>query len=737
MKENFGFQFLHNKNPKLHTSKEVEHEQARRKRAGEEYSQKPAKKLEDFLSILKRTHTSHREDPQVLERIKNSYKDKYVTIELEDISQEYWNNKAEQMIKLGHLGDLLNSGVRREKVNENKTNYYFPENLKKQEYDVIISDQKRSLDRWVDYLTSEDADAYPSWGKYWAFQGMLTMGRYRKIEKENGKIEATFQKRRKDTTNPFPLLNSRALAKSISSLDSLLKEKDKLKSNSDKKLLKDQIENQSKKLNKEEYFNLISTESFPKIYAQFLLEMPIYSAEGLQNITGSWKKYDQGSSAKELVDSLEGYPLEWCTANYDTAKGQLQGGDFYVYYSNDENNQPVIPRVAIRMNGKNSIAEVRGIAPGQNLDPYISPVIDEKMNEFGKEGEEYKEKTKDMELLTTIWEKNNRKEELSSDELRFIYEIDKKILGFGYQTDPRIKEVLENRNPKKDLVKVFNCREDQISTTKEEALSGDIVFHLGDLYISGIESAEGLVLPEILNGSLYLNSLHSAEGLILPKTLNGYLNLKGLYSAKGLVLPETLNGYLDLSGLESAEGLVLPETLNGNLDLYNLNSAEGLVLPETLNGYLNLSGLESAEGLILPKTLNGNLYLNGFESAKGLVLPETLNGHLNLRGLHSAEGLILPKTLNGNLNLGSLNSAEGLVLPETLNGYLYLAHLESVEGLVLPETLNGDLDLRSLHSAEGLVLPETLNGYLDLSGLNNLEKEKLRQKYPEYTDKIK
>jgi predicted nucleic acid-binding protein len=45
------------------------------------------------------------------------------------------------------------------------------------------------------------------------------------------------------------------------------------------------------------------------------------------------------------------------------------------------------------------------------------------------------------------------------------------------------------------------------------------------------------------------------------------LFLKGLTSAKGLVLPEKINGCLFLNGLTSAEGLVLPD----NFDLNKLH----------------------------------------------------------------------------------------------------------------------------------------------------------------------
>ena len=57
-------------------------------------------------------------------------------------------------------------------------------------------------------------------------------------------------------------------------------------------------------------------------------------------------------------------------------------------------------------------------------------------------------------------------------------------------------------------------------------------------------------------------------GILIENNID--LNLSGLQSAQGLKLPETMNGYLVLRGLQSAEGLKLPETMNGGLYLDGL-----------------------------------------------------------------------------------------------------------------------------------------------------------------------
>ncbi|HBR80306.1 TPA: hypothetical protein DEA21_01485 [Candidatus Uhrbacteria bacterium] len=732
--KNSGEQFLHQKVPSLHTSKPVEHEVVRRRRNDQEASQKPADKLADWLKVLEKTHMGHREDPRVFERIKDFYRKQNVTITLGDIPKSYWNNKAEIMIRQGYGGDLAKSGVQKQvwadENNQEHTDYLFPDEMKEQELAVIISNQKRSLDAWLDYLTSPDA-LYPTWAKYWSFTSMLKMGKYEKVEakdedEDENKVRARFQRRTKTTTSSFPLLNPRALAKTIGVMAAYVEEKTKPKDQ------RQPAANVSKRLSDQEFQRLLSAEKFSDLYAQFLLEIPEYSTEGLKETRGQWRKFPQGSKPDELVKSLGGYPLEWCTADPDTARTQLQGGDFYVYYSFNEDGQPVIPRLAIRMEGKNKIAESpRGIAPNQNLDPYIHKVLDEKLVEFGVEGEKYKKRLANMERLTFLWENKKQKSanELLIEDLRFLYEFDSKIEGFGYEKDPRIQEVLAGRDPKDDLSTVIRCSRDQISTTKEEALRGEIRYHYGNLNLSGLTTAEGLTLPETIGGYLDLIGLTTAEGLALPETIGGSLDLRCLTTAEGLTLPETIGGYLDLRCLTTAE-VTLPETIGGDLDLSGLTTAEGLTLPETIGGSLDLSGLATAEGLTLPETIGRDLYLNGLTTAEGLTLPETIDGDLYLSGLTTAEGLTLPKTIGGNLNLNRLTTAEGLTLPETIGGDLNLNCLTTAEGLILPKTIGRDLYLNGLTTAEGLTLPETIGRDLYLNGLTTAEKQKIIKKYP-------
>ena len=324
------------------------------------------------------------------------------------------------------------------------------------------------------------------------------------------------------------------------------------------------------------------------------------------SIEGKWVKYEQGSDYHKLRDSLQGYYTGWCTAAGENfAKGQLENGDFYVYYTFDENGEAKVPRIAIRMDGHNTIQEIRGIAENQNMEPEMMSILDKKLEEF-PDRDKYRKKEYDMQFLTTIDNKVQKGYDLTNDELRFLYEIDDKIEGFGWGEDPRIEEIKSKRDTIVDLNKVF----DGVKSIK------------GNLDLSSLTSAEGLKLPENIGGSLYLYRLTSAKGLEFPKMVGKNLYLYNLANADGVKLPEIVGGNIFLSSLTSAKGLEFPKMVGESLYLNSLISAEGLVLPQKISGSLWLPGLTNAKDLVLPEILEEGLILIGLKDAKGLILPK-------------------------------------------------------------------------------------------------------------------
>lgn len=598
-----------------------------------------------WLKNIENFHKKYREDPEAIRMIKEGLYDKYV-IKPENIPESYFKNQQRMARELGR-GEVDIT----EETRNNAT-------------EIITSDQKSTLDNWSEYLLfSKDADIYPMWAKYWTFRSMLKLSSYDKEKK-------SFGNRREDTVAPFPDLDREALAYVM---DIIVKKAEKAN-------IKTEEENS-------ELQKLIESENFGKLYAYAIEKVTPSSKNELEIIEGEWVRYPQGSDHMPLVNSLQGHGTGWCTAGESTAKTQLERGDFYVYYSKNIDGISSIPRAAIRMEGMN-IGEVRGVGPNQNLDPYIGETVKEKLAEF-PDAENYTKKTEDMKLLTLIDNKQNNNQELSKEELSFLYELNKEIEGFGYKEDPRIKEIKDKRDAYKDISSATGFEEEQISFSETEALKGNIKLHYGnlDFSISGINNKKNLMLPENIIGNLDLSFIKEEKISKMPQRIKGYayfnsfegkkpLNiLKKIkntlgYQNKKLELPERIGRDLFLNGAENVQNLKLPKYVGGNIHLSNLRSARNLELPEYTGGDIHLEKLQDAEGLILPKTINGSLLLNGLQSAKGLNLPENIKGGLNLDSLQSARDLKLPKYIGGIIFLNGLKDIEGLELPENVGNHI-------------------------------------------------------------------
>ncbi|MGN0973542.1 MAG: hypothetical protein ACI4OT_02235 [Bacilli bacterium] len=587
----------------------------------------PAGKIGKYIERLDRIHKEAKDNERKLHVLKEFYYDKYI---IKELPENYINLQKRILRERGYGNIEINSTQKEEWLNQ------------------VREEQKHSLDTWIDYLISDDR-VYPMWFKNYAFRGMITLNKYDK-EKES------FGKRTNTTTEPFVELNREAL--------SLVYD-----------ILKREIGENN--LTEEQEELLTKGESFKKLYTYYYINTLPKDID--KETEGIWKKYNQGENYQELWKSLQGKNTGWCTAGEETCKNQIKGGDFYVYYTKDEEGNYTNPRIAIRMEGTEEIGEVRGIGKAQNLEDCMTDIAEEKLKEFPNH-EQYNKKVRDMKILTEIDHKQERKEELTKEELEFLYEIEEKIEGFGYEEDPRIKEIIEKRNKRKDLAYIFNCKENEVAFTEEDLRNNKCIVAYG--FDSNEEDIDYIKDLKYFKGNIDLDVLTSAENLVLPKEIGGDIRLNNLTSAEHLVLPKKIGGSLYLNSLTSAENLILPEKIGRHLNLDRLTSAEHLVLPEKIGEDLQLSSLTSAEHLVLPKIINGNLSLACLTNINNLVLPKTISGYLSLIGLTSVENLVLPKKIGGGLWLICLNSSETLVLPES---YIYTKVYTSAKLSYVPD----------------------------------------------------
>lgn len=471
----------------LHTAKEVERAAKRTKlKTNESVPQKPEARIQNYLDRLRRI-LEYKND-------KNPHKKTGVAL-------------LKRMLHKDVIIDNVPEGyiaLQRTIARERGEGANFPDELSPEQRAAILEnlqrDQKESLDGWVDYLSSDDA-LYSDWMKYWAMRSVISMSTY---DKEKG----VFGARTQDTVAPFPELNpealayvmdtmekqyapelleveegvrqarnvvkkakaalrknpkdahaEEALARATDAFDDLKARRAQLvPSNPVKREVNDGFAEEKKLVSDEAFERLLSTENFSKYYAFALEHVAVDTTELFKITDGEWRVFPQGSDPSALVQTLEGYGTGWCTAGKSVAKSQLKMGDFHVYYSHNALGEAKIPRLAIRM-VHDSIAEVAGVAAYQGIDPHILPILGEKMDDFGEEGEVYKQKVADMKLLTEIERKHKGKEALSTENLRFLYELDTYIKGFGMVTDPRIWEITSSRNKADDLSQMFNTKE--------------------------------------------------------------------------------------------------------------------------------------------------------------------------------------------------------------------------------------------------------------------------------------
>lgn len=455
---NAGPDFLKKKYD-LHNAPEVQRSAGFVAQKTGEKIQTPQEKIDAYLSRLEGFFTDP--DPKKRERkihfLKTKLFDLLVT-KPEEVPASYDQFIIQVLEDQGQRGDWDNASEEQR------------QELRTQNIEGMIADQKESLELWVDYLGSDDA-MYPAWLRYWAFRSISGLQEYEKPErdKETGaKIsDGRFPKRSRGTLKMFPDLNHEALSYV---LDAIWQKYHNQSPEFPYDIQEDE---------RARFQAFLNNENFANLYAWAIENINPIDEELLQTTEGEWRKYDQDSDPEPLVQSIRGKGTGWCTAGITTAKHQLELGDFNVYYSLDRDGNPTIPRIAIRMQA-GKIAEVRGIAKKQNLDPFIGTVLEEKLQEFPDRAE-FLQKQQDMARLTELKNKTTKGEPLNREDLIFLYEIDHQIQGFGYVADPRIKELRDSRNPREDAPIVLECEPHEIAWSESE-INENTKSYIGPLF---------------------------------------------------------------------------------------------------------------------------------------------------------------------------------------------------------------------------------------------------------------
>lgn len=452
-------------------------------------------------------------NPKASEKLEGLLLDNFV-IDVADedlllhLAKSLYESEKRVAIERGHGGDL------------EKMTLSDAEILEKYKAAILekIEIQKNTLKSWFNYL--KESEDYPMWFKYYVVRSLKSIGQFSRDEKN-------YANRTEDTVAPFPEMNAESLGFVYKALEhefekegfnpdigevtltdeevgevrskipadkldqvfepalkgrlrnkkreTLIQASDSFVKEKDETFTNDLPFNEERKEElTAEFLERLKTKDFAKLYA--FAQVECAGNLDRESLEGEWVKYDKGSDFTLLENGLKGKGTGWCTAE-GSAKGQIEQGDFYVFYTKNQAGIPTEPRIAIRMQG-DTIAEIRGVNKRQELEPELVDTAKEKYKDLPG-AEKYEKADADMKKMTGIYkksfsvnkdtqEKKYLNPKLTKEELHFLYELDSKIKGFGYDKDPRVEETRSQRNVSQDMSVIFECEQEQIATDVNE-----------------------------------------------------------------------------------------------------------------------------------------------------------------------------------------------------------------------------------------------------------------------------
>ena len=347
-----------------------------------------------------------------------------VVMDYEDIPDAYWKQQ-EQILRDNGQGRELS---RREKE-------ILAEDL--------IEKQRQSITSWTNYLGDKDCP-YPLWFKVYAFDGISKMSNTLNLD------EADYNRRDNTTALSFPKLNAEILAKvyrQINDFYGVDKENWLSKHSDDEKLV-----------------SLVKSANFPKLYAKELVDTKVIlkTPERTEDVYGDWFEYKLGDE-EEIASLAEG--TRWCVVDPNVAHNYLVYGEYghsrskvadeesnskakFIIFRLEDPNSPGVfasnGSASIRLGRDGKVAEVSGLNNGQAVEDALVPIVKEKALSLPG-GEGYLQKFEDKQALIRLDKKMEKGEDLTKEELSFLYELDRPIatLDTYNSEDPRIPELKE------------------------------------------------------------------------------------------------------------------------------------------------------------------------------------------------------------------------------------------------------------------------------------------------------
>ena len=380
-----------------------------------------------------------------------------LVMDYEDIPDAYWKQQ-EQILRDNGQGREL-SNYEKEILAED-----------------LIEKQRESITSWANYLGDKNCP-YPLWFKVYAFDGISKMSNALNLD------EADYNRRDNTTALSFPKLNAEILAKvyrQINDFYGVDKENWLAQHSDDEKLV-----------------SLVKSANFPKLYAKELVDTKVIlkTPERTEDVHGDWFEYKLGDE-EEIASLAEG--TKWCVVDPNVAHNYLVYGQYgnpeedddydqdyededwedddyedddyddddqaetyehddvevenpeakFIIFRLEDPNSPGVfasnGSASIRLDPDGTVAEVSGLNDGQAVEDALVPIVKKKALSLPG-GEKYLQKFDDKQTLIKLDNKMKEGEDLTKEELSFLYELDRPIatLDTYNREDPRIPELKE------------------------------------------------------------------------------------------------------------------------------------------------------------------------------------------------------------------------------------------------------------------------------------------------------
>ena len=359
-----------------------------------------------------------------------------LVMDYEDIPEAYWKQQ-EQILRDNGQGREL-SEYEKEILAED-----------------LIDKQRQSITSWTNYLGDKNCP-YPTWFKVYAFDGISKMSNTLNLD------DADYNRRDNTTALSFPKLNAEILAKvyrQINDFYGVDKENWLAQHSDDEKLV-----------------SLVKSANFPKLYAKELVDTKVIlkTPERTEDVHGDWFEYKLGDE-EEIASLAEG--TRWCVVDPNVAHNYLTYGQFinpgednnyddddwedddqteypeakFIIFRLEDPNSPGVyasnGSASIRLDPDGMVAEVSGLDEGQAIEDALVPTVKKKTLSLPG-GEKYLQKFDDKQTLIRLDKKMKKGQDLTKEELSFLYELDRPIatLDTYNRRDPRIPELKEKYN---------------------------------------------------------------------------------------------------------------------------------------------------------------------------------------------------------------------------------------------------------------------------------------------------